>query len=243
MKTDSFTKLIPVCEEEYKKFRETQNQQAKLTTDELTRPVALNHLVQVQDEKTHALLASTDKPADVMEKRLIELSHTISILTRLVENQVLSHQQPRNLPTPQEIPLKFNYDKITSIRGRDKAQKVLDSLGPSVWNDAGELVVDGKPIPHSNREDLMNYAVTDWSTKYAVHPPVGASSLHKFLLEKAIHPTLLNSNVLHSAKREVRGSPSAGPSSALVGHARGSRKRSATTVPFTTQRYINQRHK
>ena len=230
MKKNSFTKYIPISEEDYHKFREAQNQQAKLSNDELTRPVALNHLVQVQDEKTHELLAPTDLPADVVEKRLIELRLKINNLQRQVENQGPS--QPLKPTTHlEEPPLNVNLGNITSIRGRAKALKVLDSLGPSAWNAAGQLVVDGKPIPQSNREELMDYAVTDWTSKYALRPPVGTNYLHKLLLDKAIPSVLLNTNVRSSVYRDAR--PSAGTSSAVLGYAPVARKRTSTDSPTT----------
>ena len=57
-----------------------------------------------------------------------------------------------------------------------RAQRVLDALGPNVWNENKELVIDGHPISGSSREQLMDYAASNWKSKYTI-PPVGANEL------------------------------------------------------------------
>ena len=60
---------------------------------------------------------------------------------------------------------------------------LLNVLGSNIWNSDGELVIDGVPVPHSKRDELLDYAVSSWRTKY-LHEPVGSTVFAKLIKDK-----------------------------------------------------------
>ena len=164
----SVKKFIPITEEEYREFIKLQNQQAELTKQELAQPPAIKPLLTAQNDQIGTLFAQT-LPASKQEQRFNKLSHLVKQLQAKVIAQTTLPPQPIKQPTATK---EQQQEKLP--RGyQNRSKHLLQALGDKVWNENGELVVDGKVIENSDRDNLTNFATTNWVNKYAV-PPMGA---------------------------------------------------------------------
>ena len=85
-----------------------------------------------------------------------------------------------------ENPPKFSFEEYKVKSTRNKAENLINMLGEETWNLKGELVINNTPIPLSKATELLNFAVSDWSTKYISKPPVGATEFLQLIQERNI---------------------------------------------------------
>jgi hypothetical protein len=183
------TKYIPVTEDEYHEFKEHKRIQMKRMQESIANPPILGPLTHAEDQKIQTLFNPSIDP-ESQEKRFNDLWHTInSMRQKLATSQTLPSIPPRN---PNESMVSsFNPSSLGNGNMQLRAQKLLDNLGPSVWNEKGELVVDGTPVPNSNVNELMKYAVTDWRSKFSGTQPNGSAELLSLIRASNIQPGIL----------------------------------------------------
>ena len=173
------TKYIPVSESEFRKLKELENKEAILTQQELQRPDAIVPLAAAQKAKTQVLFENSSTP-DLQEQRFTQLFHIVNDLKRKVEEQSALATKPRR----ETLPINFANYKVKSTR--NKAEKLVDLLGNTMWNSDGELVVDGNAIAGSKADELLNFAVSDWETKYTRNPPTGSDQFMDLIRNKNV---------------------------------------------------------
>ena len=76
-----------------------------------------------------------------------------------------------------------NVDRIIDVipkRAKGKARALLSLLKDHIrWNDRGELIIDGAPIPNSHISDLIKYTVVGHFGKK--QPPIGSDEFSQLL--------------------------------------------------------------
>ena len=195
----SVKKFIPITEEEYRQFIKLQNQQAELAKQELAQPPAIKPLLTAQNDQIDTIFSKTLAPSK-QEQRFNELSHLVKQLQAKVIAQTTLPPQPIKQPTATK---EQQQEKLP--RGyQNRSRHLLHALGDEVWNEKGELVVDGKVIENSDRGDLTNFATTNWVNKYNVPPP-GANEMLQLIKQKKISPTILGTKVRKQLKTNVVG--------------------------------------
>ena len=196
---EAVKKFIPITEEEYREFIKLQNQQAELTKQELIQPPAIKPLLTAQNDQIGTLFSQTLSPSK-QEQRFNELTHLVKQLQAKVFAQTTLPLQPIKLPVATEA---RQQEKLP--RGyQNRSKHLLQALGDEVWNENGELVVDGKPVENSNRGNLTNFATTNWVNKYAIPPP-GANEMLQLIKQKKISPTKLGTKVRKQLETNVVG--------------------------------------
>jgi hypothetical protein len=214
MKSTGFTTYVPISETEYGKFRELKNKEAKLVKDEINRPAPLLPLVEANNEKDQVLFSSSGN-AEQQEQRYLQLLNIVTGLKKKLEQQEaapreVSQEAQGNMLLPQHQQQQQQqqrdiFPNIISRAARQKAKALHEMMGQDVWNMNNELVVDGSAVPGSSKEELMNYATTNWRTKYnANKKPVGASNFLKLAKEKHAPAKLLGDQ----AKKSIASSSS-----------------------------------
>jgi hypothetical protein len=184
MAFNNFTKYIPVAEEDYHAFKEQQRKEIKRVGEDLVQPAALQPLADAQKEKTRVLFDPNLDP-NLQEQRFAHLTSIISDLRRKLEDQPAQPVAP-----PAKVVAPLNLGK------REGA--LFSALGPDIWSDDGELLIDGNVIPNSDKTELLNYAATNWSSKYSQNVPAGGKEMLDLLRQKKI-PQKLWSIKLRSA--------------------------------------------
>lgn len=187
MAFNNFTKYIPVAEEEYHAFKEQQRKEIKRVGEDLVQPDALQPLADAQKEKTRVLFDPNLDP-NLQEQRFAHLTAIISDLKRKLEEQPTQPLQPVAPPVKVHAPL--------NMGKREGA--LFSALGPDIWSGDGELLIDGEVIPNSDKTELLNYAASNWLSKYSQHVPVGGKEMLDLLHQKKI-PQKLWSNKLRAA--------------------------------------------
>jgi len=180
MKYTGFSKFIPITEEQYRDFKEHQNNEAKIAEQELTRPAEMLPLVAAQNEKTRTLFTQSNSP-ELQEQQLAHLTTIINDLRQKVVSQ-----QEKTITPPLSDPI-----KLFSGNRQKNAESLLSALGDDIWNEKGELVAGGSAIPNSSKEELMNFLGSNWRTKYLDNEPVGAAKLVDLVKRKNIKPKLV----------------------------------------------------
>jgi len=196
---EAVKKFIPITEEEFREFIKLQNQQAELTKQELTQPPSIKPLLTAQNDQIETIFSQTLPPSK-QEQRFNELTHLVKQLQTQVLAQTTLPLQPIKLPVVTEAQ---QHEKLP--RGyQNRSKHLLQALGNEVWNENGELVVDGKPVKNSNRGTLTNFATTNWVNKYAIPPP-GANEMLQLIKQKKILPTKLGNKVRKQLETNVVG--------------------------------------
>ena len=177
----NFTKYIPLTEAEYRKFKEKQDKEIIQTQQELQRPIGIEPLSTAQNEKIETLFSKTPEADDTREQRYAQLFHIVNELKRKVDAQI----KPQEMSEERKLP-KFSFEEYKVKSTRNKAENLINMLGEETWNPKGELVINNTPIPLSKATELLNFAVSDWSTKYISKPPVGATEFLQLIQERNI---------------------------------------------------------
>jgi hypothetical protein len=220
----NFTKYIPIKEEEYHAFKEQQRKEIKHAEEEISRPSALQPLVAAQNEKTKTLFETTNNP-ELQEQRLAHLTSVINRLKRQVEEQGSQQNVVSFAPS---MPL------ATSEKLGKREQALFNALGNNIWNANDELVIDGAVVPNSDKNELLNYAASNWTRKYLQKAPEGGAQLRKMMRDKNI-PEKLWSAKLRSQTMldESPQSTSTAMGSALT---TPSNKKKNTDTPFSDKK-------
>jgi hypothetical protein len=176
MRFNKFTKYIPIKEDEYHEFKQRQRKEMKHTQEELALPNALQPLVAAQNEKTHTLLEPSADP-ETQEQRFAHLTSIINRLKRKVDEQ--QHKSVQVLPSTPLVG-----QTLTKMGQREQA--LANALGASVWNEHGQLIINGAAIPNSDKNELLNYAASNWTTKYLQKIPEGATQFQKLMRQQNI---------------------------------------------------------
>jgi hypothetical protein len=193
------TKYIPLSEEEYREFKEYKYGQAKRIQASIDKPPIMAPLSHAEDQKIHTLFDPTSNP-ELQEKRFNDLWHSIADMRKKLTSNSLkttpqSTSDPKrdNLGNPSNET--FNPSLLRGRNAQTRAERLLETLGPTAWNQSGELIVNEKPIPGSNVNELMKYSITDWRTKYSENPPKGALELRKLMKEANLKEDILGARV------------------------------------------------
>lgn len=204
MAFNTFEKMIPITEDEFRRFKEQERKELKQAGEDFARPAALHPLVSAQNEKTRTLFEPTSNP-ELQEKRFAHLTSVINGLKRKVEEQML---HVPNAAQPLVAPAKL-------LKREDNLSA---ALGNDMWNANDELVIDGNVIPNSDKEELLNYAATNWTTKYRDRIPEGGAQLRHLMHEKNIPPKLWSTRLRNAVNQPVVEQPpvEAAPSSSAM---------------------------
>lgn len=202
MKYTSYSKYIPITEEDYHTFKEQQRKELKHGEEELERPNALLPLVAAQKEKIHTLFDSSKSP-DTQEQRIAHLTSIINGLKRKVEEK---QQHAPSIIKPL-VAVEPTRPKLNR-----REENLLEALG-DVWNAKEELVIDGVVVPNSNKNELLKYVSSKWHTKYLHAAPEGGKQMLALLSKNNIPLHMVN-NKLHG---QVRSTSTPSPNVSLPG--------------------------
>ena len=191
MSNKLFTKFIPLSEAEYREYLDAKNKHIKSVQQELARPAVAEPLVLKYDEKQRVLFNPTSNP-ELQEKRFNELTHILNNLKK----DVIRSNPPARLHTLPTLP---------SAAAQHRATQLFENLGPQVWNENNELVIEGESIPGSSRNVLMEFAATDWRNKFTRDPPVGGSQLIQLLKDKNIPESNVGAGIRSRLKLPIIG--------------------------------------
>lgn len=193
------TKYIPLSEEEYREFKEYKRGQAKRIQEGINNPPILAPLSHAEDQKIHTLFTPASNP-ELQEKRFNDLWHSISEMRKKLSSNAAKTSPQSTLDPKREnlhnpIGDTFNPSLLQGRNAKSRAERLLETLGPSAWNQSGELIVNETPIPGSNVNELMKYSITDWRSKYSENPPKGAPELLKLMKESNLKEDILGARV------------------------------------------------
>jgi hypothetical protein len=225
-----FTKYIPVTEEDYHTFKEHQRREFKHVGEELTRPNALQPLVAAENEKTHTIFDSKADP-EMQEQRFAHLTSVINRLKRKVDEQQHRQSSVKFLPS---LPL-----QPQKIGKREEA--LANALGGDVWNAKDELLVNGVAVPNSNKNELLNYGASNWTSKYKGKIPKGAEQLQKLMADSNVPlklwgTKLRNQPAAAAAAAAVEETATPSSSTSVEGFAPAGKKRKLSNPPVTPAR-------
>jgi hypothetical protein len=190
MKYSGFSKQIPITEEQYHAFKDQQRKEAKHAEEELARPDELLPLVAAQNEKAKTLFTSTKNP-ELQEQRLAHLTSIINNLKQKID--LLDVKRPEAGPV----------HSVEKPKDQTRAEAFLAALGNDVWNDAGELVIEGNVVPNTNKEELTNFMSSNWRKKYNINKPAGAMKMFDIVKEKKISDHLLGPKIRNEMMQKM----------------------------------------
>ena len=122
----SFTKYIPLTEDQYQKYKLEQDAQLQQSQQNLLHPTAVHSLSTAQDEQIKTLFENSNRP-EHQEQRFKQLFHIVNELKNKVESQMKDTES-----TP------INFDKVKVHK--DRAPKFCKGLGTCMEHQRG---IDG----------------------------------------------------------------------------------------------------